>query len=135
MDIELPMQVILLGDSSSTESQLSVTLGDSLTVTVGAGGASNVAGSNSQFSTVTSYGGGNGGNGGNAVTGTWGSVVVVVHIQEMEPVPLGTTHKVEMVVMVMVLVLPQLVLVVVEVELVVMVELPVLEILVMEVMD
>jgi hypothetical protein len=49
------------GGGGSAESTLSLDAGTSYTVTVGAGGANDTAGSNSVFSTVTSIGGGEGG--------------------------------------------------------------------------
>ena len=66
------------GDGSSTETPLVVTYGQSLTVTVGAGGAAKSSGDGNQgndsvFGTITSYKGGPGGGSSNAPTGTWGS--------------------------------------------------------------
>jgi hypothetical protein len=62
--------VTATGGGGSLESALSLTA-QAYTVTVGAGGANGVAGSNSVFSTITSTGGGNGGV--NAVGATGGS--------------------------------------------------------------
>lgn len=52
--------VTATGGGGSLESALSVASGTAYTVTVGAGGANTVSGSNSVFSTITATGGGNG---------------------------------------------------------------------------
>ena len=65
------------GGGGSAESALTLSFGTTYTITVGAGGATNVVGSNSVFSTITSLGGGRGGYDGGTVTpqagGTGGS--------------------------------------------------------------
>ena len=48
------------GGNSSTETPITITPGDTYTVTVGAGGGGLASGSNSVFSTITSIGGGRG---------------------------------------------------------------------------
>jgi hypothetical protein len=71
----------LSGANSSAESRLSLTANTNYTVTVGAGGAVNTAGSNSVFSSITSTGGGSGGQatstalGGNGGSGGGGATI------------------------------------------------------------